>query len=150
VRAEALGDCWTLDFASTLTNVTGSALTIKSSATKGRTGAGYGGFFWRAPGSATPRGVYTASAEGEAAINGSRAPWIALHGPDWTLIFVQHGSTDPWFVRAREYPGIGLSLAWEQALLLETSLTRRVIAVVADGRLDRAASADLANTAIER
>jgi predicted dehydrogenase len=129
--------CWELDFEFTLTNLTESPLAIRSSATKGRHGAGYGGFFWRAPGSTTQRWVFTAHADGEDRINGTQAPWVALGGLEWTLVFVQIGSSDPWFVRVNEYPGVGPALAWHQALELTGSMTRRVITVVADGRLDR-------------
>jgi hypothetical protein len=143
---------WALDFGFTFTNRTDAPLAIKSSATKGRTGAGYGGFFWRAPGSATHRGVCGPAADSADEINGNVAPWVAMWGraPNmryWTLVFVQLGSADPWFVRVKEYPGVGLSLAWEQPLPLRTSLSRHVITVVADGRLDRAESAAIAGAA---
>lgn len=145
------GSCWVLDFSFTLTNLAADPPTIRSSATKGREGAGYGGFFWRAPGSAVRRTVFTVDAEGEELINGGRAPWVAMSGtaPDgreWTLVFAQHGSNDPWFVRVREYPGIGPAVAGERPLVLDGSLTRRVITIIADGRLDRDASAALVGT----
>jgi predicted dehydrogenase len=147
--------CWALDFTFTLTNLTDAPLMIKSSATKGRAGAGYGGFFWRAPGSATHRGACGAGADGADGLNGIVAPWVAMWGRAanmryWTLVFAQPDSADPWFVRVKEYPGVGLSLAWDQPLPLRTSLTRHVITVVADGRLDRAESAALAGAATER
>jgi predicted dehydrogenase len=147
--------CWALDFGFALTNRTGGELAIKSSATKGRTGAGYGGFFWRAPGSATHRGVRGDDVDSADELNGSVAPWVAMWGraPNmryWTLLFVQVGSADRWFVRVKEYPGIGLSLAWDDPLVLQTTLSRHVIAVVADGRLDQAESAALAGAATER
>ncbi|HEU5469537.1 MAG TPA: DUF6807 family protein [Actinophytocola sp.] len=141
-------DCWILDFAFTLTNLTAGPLAIRSSATKGRTGAGYGGFFWRAPGSAKCRTVFTVDADGEGGINGNPAPWVAMSGTapdgrDWTLVFAQRGSNDPWFVRVEEYPGVGSSLAWHEPLVLTDSLTRQVVTVVADGRLSRAEAAAL-------
>jgi hypothetical protein len=134
------GEHWALDFRFRFTNLTATPLAIRSSATKGRAGAGYGGFFWRAPASATRRSVFTMDTEGEDDINGHRAPWVAMSGTapdgrDWTLVFVQHGSSDPWFVRVVEYPGIGSSLAWQQPLMLTDSLTRQVVTIVADGRL---------------
>ncbi|GAA5054021.1 putative dehydrogenase [Thermocatellispora tengchongensis] len=146
VRAVPLRDAWALDLRFTLANATGAPLEIRSSATKGRAGAAYGGFFWRAPGSATAREVFTAEAEGEEAVHGSATPWLALTGaaPDgreWTLVFVRPGPPERWFARVREYPGIGVALAWEHPLLLETELSRRVVTVVADGRLDRATAA---------
>ncbi|HEV8556293.1 MAG TPA: DUF6807 family protein [Actinophytocola sp.] len=135
---------WVLDFTCTLTNLTAGPVEIRSSATKGRAGAGYGGFFWRAPNAATPRSVFTAHSAGEHAVNGTRAPWVALGSPKWTLIFQQVGSADPWFVRTEEYPGIGVALAWHEPTVLAGSLTRRVITIVADGRLDRDLAAALA------
>ncbi|MEV5896634.1 DUF6807 family protein [Nonomuraea fuscirosea] len=131
-----VGAAWALDFAFTLTNLTGAPLTIQSSATKGRAGAGYGGFFWRAPGTSHAR---TTLPGDERAVHGSREPWIALsgrtpQGRDWTLIFVQ-ADEDPWFVRVEEYPGVGQALAWDTPLVVDSTLTRRVVTVVADGRL---------------
>ncbi|TDE58185.1 dehydrogenase [Nonomuraea mesophila] len=138
-------DAWALDFAFTLTNLTGAPLEINSSATKGRAGAGYGGFFWRAPGTSTAR---TTLPGDERAVHGSRDRWVALSGTDpagrdWTLVFVQDGD-DPWFVRVEEYPGVGQALAWDRPLLVEDTLTRRVVTAVVDGRLGRADAAALA------
>ncbi|OLF16308.1 DUF6807 family protein [Actinophytocola xanthii] len=149
------GTGWVLDVAFTLTHLGEGPLAIRSSATKGRPGAGYGGFFWRAPGSATRRTVFTQHGEGEEQVNERRAPWVAMcgtnpDGQDWTLVLAQHGSADPWFVRVREYPGIGPALAWEQPLVVTGALTRRVITVIVDGRLDRAASAALIDRTTER
>lgn len=145
------GSCWVLDFSFTLTNLAAEPPTIRSSATKGRAGAGYGGFFWRAPGSTGDRTVFTVDAEGEALINGSTAPWVAMSGTapggrEWTLVFTQHGSNDPWFVRVEEYPGIGPAVAGERPLVLDGPLTRRVSTIIADGRLDRDVSAALVGT----
>lgn len=146
---------WVLDVTSTLTTPTDEPVTIRSSATKGRTGAGYGGFFWRAPGTATDRTVFTADAEGEERVNGTTAPWVALSGVNpggraWTLVLTQVGVTDPWFVRVREYPGVGPALAWARPLVFSGALTRRVRTIIADGRLDRDHSADLVGEATER
>jgi predicted dehydrogenase len=149
------GSCWVLDLTFTLTNLTGAPLPIRSSATKGRTGAGYGGFFWRAPGCATGRTVFTDRVDDEDRINHSHAPWVAMSGTapggrDWTLVFAQNGSVDPWFVRVREYPGIGPALAWERPLVVSDTVTRRVTTIIADGRLDRDTSADLIASTTER
>jgi predicted dehydrogenase len=142
VTARAHRAGWELDFSCVFSNLTGAPVAIRSSATKGRTGAGYGGFFWRAPGSSTDRRVFAEDADGEENLNGSTAPWVAMCGTapggrDWTLVFVQVGSVDPWFVRAEEYPGIGPALAWREPLVLNETLARQVITIVADGRLDR-------------
>ncbi|MGV9600021.1 DUF6807 family protein [Streptosporangium sandarakinum] len=146
VRAVELDGCWALDFSFTLTNLTGAPLAVRSSATKGRAGAGYGGFFWRAPGRTADREVFTEDAEGEERVHGSTAPWLALASPGWTLVFAQR--SDPWFVRTAEYPGVGPALAWEKPLVIGDVLARRVVTVVADGRLDRATAAALAEKAM--
>ncbi|GAA3609451.1 hypothetical protein GCM10022419_113080 [Nonomuraea rosea] len=145
VAARPLGDAWALDFTFTLTNLTGAPVEINSSATKGRAGAGYGGFFWRAPGTSTGR---TTLPGDEQTVHGSTSPWIAMSGTtpegrDWTLVFVQSAG-DPWFVRVEEYPGVGQALAWDRPLLVESTLTRRIITVVADGRLDVVSASALA------
>nr|WP_285776508.1 PmoA family protein [Microtetraspora sp. NBRC 13810] len=155
VTARPVTGGWALDVTFALTGADDAPFEINSSGSKGRTGAGYGGFFWRAPGSSTGRRVYTRDAEGEAAVHGSRAPWLALSGtgaapgrPDWTLVFVQPGTgtggPEPWFARIGEYPGIGVSLAWDRPLTVEHTLVRRVVTVVADGRIDREEAAALA------
>jgi hypothetical protein len=143
VRATAFGPAdaptgWALDFAFTLTNRTGAALSIHSSATKGRPGAGYGGFFWRAPHTGTDWRVFTGAAEGEHAVHGSATPWLALGARDpdagpWTLVLVQRGTPDPWFVRIAEYPGVGPALAWSAPLTVVDTLSRRVVTLIADG-----------------
>ncbi|MFF0862690.1 DUF6807 family protein [Nonomuraea sp. NPDC003560] len=147
VTARPVGDAWALDLAFTLTNLTGSPLEVNSSATKGRPGAGYGGFFWRAPGASTGRVTFPGDEE---AVHGSRGRWVAMAGTgpdgrDWTLVFVQ-ASDDPWFVRVAEYPGVGQALAWDRPLVVEDTLSRRVVTVVADGRLDGPSVSALAAT----
>ncbi|NUW36925.1 PmoA family protein [Nonomuraea sp. SMC257] len=132
-RAVPLSRGWALRFSFTLRNLTGSPLTVRSSATKGRAGAGYGGFFWRAPAGSPGLRVFTGGAEGEQAVHGSRAPWLALSAEDWTLVFAQ--DDDPWFVRVAEYPGVGTALAWDTPLVFDDVLARRVTVVVADGRV---------------
>lgn len=143
------GTCWALDFTTELTNTGDEELSVGSPATNGRPGAGYGGFFWRPPIGARPPEVFTAGAEGEEAVHGSPAPWLAMATDAWTLVFA--GATDatrrdPWFVRAAEYPGVGSALAWDRRLPLPPgeTVTRRVVTGVADGRLDRAAAARIA------
>ncbi|GAA1733036.1 DUF6807 family protein [Nonomuraea bangladeshensis] len=146
VAARPLGDgAWALDFAFTLTNLTGAPVEVNSSATKGRAGAGYGGFFWRAPGTSTDRATLPG---GEEAVHGSRDRWVALSGTDpdgrdWTLVFVQDDG-DAWFVRNTEYPGVGQALAWDRPLVVEERLSRRVVTIVADGRLTADQAAALA------
>ncbi|MEU1893024.1 PmoA family protein [Streptomyces pristinaespiralis] len=144
---------WALDLTFSLTNVSGAALSVGSPATNGRDGAGYGGFFWRAPKEPAAPAAFTADAEGEAAVHGARADWLAVAGQGWTLVFA--GATartreDPWFVRTAQYPGVGSSLAPDRRLPLapDETMVRRVVTVVADGRLDRDGAAALVHKAV--
>ncbi|MFF4351912.1 PmoA family protein [Streptomyces sp. NPDC001530] len=151
--AELADSAWALDFTFSLTNTTEHELSIGSPATNGRPGAAYGGFFWRARKEAEAPRVFTAGTEGEEAVHGSRADWLALAGATWTLVFA--GATeatrrDPWFVRTAEYPGVGSSLAHDARLPIPAGETvvRRVVTVVADGALDRGAAAALVRKAV--
>ncbi|MGW1672723.1 DUF6807 domain-containing protein [Streptomyces sp. NPDC002324] len=150
---ELTESAWALDFTFSLTNTTDAPVSIGSPATNGRPGAAYGGFFWRARKEAAAPRVFTADAEGESAVHGHRADWLALAGSNWTLVFAGATDTtrrDPWFVRAEEYPGVGSSLAHSERLPIgpgETAV-RRVVTVVADGILDRGEAAALARKAV--
>ncbi|MFD3587153.1 PmoA family protein [Streptomyces sp. NPDC058683] len=154
VAATELTDtAWALDFTFSLTNVTEDPLSIGSPATNGRPGAAYGGYFWRARKEATAPDVFTADQEGEQAVHGRSADWLALAGTDWTLVLA--GATadtrrDPWFVRTAEYPGVGSSLAPVERLPVPPGETvvRRVVTVVADGRLGRGEAAALVRKAV--
>ncbi|MFD7939935.1 PmoA family protein [Streptomyces sp. NPDC059755] len=156
VAATELTDtAWALDFTFSLTNVTSRPLSIGSPATNGRPGAAYGGFFWRARKEDTAPEVFTADTEGEVSVHGARADWLALAGDRWTLVFA--GATaatrrDPWFVRTAEYPGVGSSLASETRLAVPPGETavRRIVTVVADGRLDRHEAAALVRKAVSQ
>ncbi|MFD5591443.1 PmoA family protein [Streptomyces griseorubiginosus] len=150
---ELTSTAWALDFTFSLTNVTRGPLSIGSPATNGRPGAAYGGFFWRARKEAAAPEVFTVDREGEDVIHGTRADWVALTGGSWTLVFA--GATevtrrDPWFVRAAEYPGVGSSLASGTRLPVPTGETvvRRIVTVVADGRLPRLEAAALVRKAV--
>ncbi|MFE1257084.1 MULTISPECIES: DUF6807 domain-containing protein [Streptomyces] len=154
VAATELTDAaWALDFTFSLTNVTETPLSLGSPATNGRPGAAYGGFFWRARKEEAAPDVFTAGAEGESEVHGHRADWLALAGSTWTLVFA--GATeatrrDPWFVRTAQYPGVGSSLAHEARLPVPPGETvvRRVVTVVADGRLGRSEAAALVRKAV--
>ncbi|MGW0120449.1 DUF6807 domain-containing protein [Streptomyces sp. NPDC003327] len=154
VAATALtGTAWALDLTFSLANVSGRDLSIGSPATNGRPGAAYGGFFWRAPREAVPPLAFGAAGDGEAAVHGARGDWVALAGDGWTLVFAGATATtrrDPWFVRAAEYPGVGSSLAFDERLPVAAGETvvRRVVTVVADGRLDRDGAAALVRKAV--
>jgi len=155
VDAAPAGAGWRLVLRFRLRNATGEPLAIGSPATNGRAGAGYGGFFWRFPPLAGAQ-VRTAGAEGEAAVHGSRAGWLAVGGrvpaagrDDGAPVTVVLGAADdatradPWFVRLAGYPGAGLSLAPERPLVLPPGgdVAREVHAIVADGTPDAAAVA---------
>jgi hypothetical protein len=159
VGAARVAGGWRLALRFTLRNATGEPLAIGSPATNGRTGAGYGGFFWRFPPLADAR-VCAPDADGEDAVHGSRAPWVAVSGrvrrdfgagseqaePVTVLLAAADDVTraDPWFVRLSGYPGAGLSLAPERPVTLPAggALTRAVHAVVADGMPDPARLAE--------
>ncbi|MCT4351963.1 PmoA family protein [Streptomyces sp. Je 1-79] len=147
------GTAWALDLTFSLANTAGGELSFGSPATNGRPGAAYGGFFWRAPLEDSAPEVFGPEATGEGAVHGARADWVALAGRNWTLIFAgatEETRRDPWFVRAAEYPGVGSSLASERRLVLAAGGTavRRVVTVVADGRLDRDRAAALVRKAV--
>ncbi|WP_330311531.1 PmoA family protein [Streptomyces sp. NBC_00523] len=154
VAAAALSDtAWTLDLSFSLTNPGPDDLSIGSPATNGRPGAGYGGFFWRAPKETSPPAVFGPTADGEEAVHGRPADWVALCGERWSLVFAgatEETRRDPWFVRTAEYPGVGSSLAAAERLPVPAGATvvRRVVTVVADGRLDRAGAAALVRRAV--
>ncbi|MFD4633324.1 PmoA family protein [Streptomyces sp. NPDC058284] len=151
--AELTATAWALDFTFALTNATGEEVSLGSPATNGRPGAGYGGFFWRAPKASAPPRVFTADTEGETAGHAARADWLALAGDGWTLVFA--GATaatrrDPWFVRAADYPGVGSCLAADARLPIAPgdTVVRRVVTVVADGSPDRDEAAVLVRKAV--
>ncbi|MEV0177289.1 PmoA family protein [Streptomyces sp. NPDC050803] len=150
---ELTDTAWALDFTFSLTNVTSGPLSIGSPATNGRPGAAYGGFFWRARKEATAPEVFSADTEGETQVHGRPADWLALAGSTWTLVFAgatERTRQDPWFVRTAEYPGVGSSLAHTERLPIEPGDTavRRIVTVVADGRLDRDEAAALVRKAV--
>ncbi|WP_017586494.1 DUF6807 domain-containing protein [Nocardiopsis ganjiahuensis] len=121
---------WVLDLRSSLRNTSGRELGIGSPATNGRPGAGYGGVFWRAPiGDRPPSVTGPDGMSGEDALHGSSARWLALastasHDSPWTLLFLRTGPrTDPWFLRAREYPGVCPAPAWNTRQVLPAGQT---------------------------
>lgn len=144
---------WALDLRFALTNVTAADLAIGSPATNGRPGAGYGGFFWRMPGRPGEVRPFGPAGDGEHAVHGRRAPWVAMAARGWTLVFVAgdpRTAEDPWFVRAAEYPGVGSSLAWETPLTVGPGgvVARRIVTVVVDGSAPPARAAALAGAVL--
>jgi hypothetical protein len=134
---------WRLDTRYTLTNPNPTPVTLGSPGTNGRPGkAGYGGFLWRLP-PGVPLVLDPASAV-EEEVNGSTAAWVAAVGPGeatpaYTLVFTGLGEGDRWFVRAQEYPGVCVALAFDRVRTIEPgqALERRHHVVVADGARTR-------------
>ncbi len=147
VAAEGLNDsAWRMQFGFALVNARSHPLELGSPGSNGRPGGGYGGFFWRFP-PCTNIDVRTRTDRSEEAVHGTKAPWLAWtadteKGP-FTVVLAQN--TDPWFVRARGYPGIGAALAWEDPVTIAPgeTLRRQITAVIADGRLSDGQIADL-------
>jgi hypothetical protein len=138
---------WVLEVAFALAAPHGRQIALGSPATNGRPGgSGYGGLFWRAPMRDVPPDVFTETADGEGAANGSTEPWLALAGGGYSLVFTGLGAGDHWFVRAAGYPGVCAALAYEKPLIIEAggAIARRYAVVVADGRLDCPSAAELA------
>ncbi|WP_460525702.1 DUF6807 domain-containing protein [Flindersiella endophytica] len=150
-RLVAGAEAWILDLSTSLTNATGQALALRTPAASGRAGAGYGGYFWRGP--AISGNVRLLSPQGTSvgAVHGVAAPWLAVSPGtgEWTMLLVPGDSAtaqDRWFVRARDYLGVGLSPCWDRPLVLAPAetLSRRLLAIVADGALPAAAAEKLA------
>ncbi|GAA2320470.1 PmoA family protein [Glycomyces scopariae] len=135
---------WALDFRFALHSAKTGPLEFSSPGAKGRIGAGYGGFFWRARRGLRSVRVIGPGAEGAARLHGSRDRWVALSagGPDpWTLVFIDIAAQgDPWFVRGDDYVGVGASLAWSEGFTAAPGEgpRRRIVTVVADGALNPA------------
>lgn len=123
VAAAATGNHWTLTLSTTLHNATTRPIALNSPGSWGRTGAGYGGLFWRLPpGEFQVTGPDSA---GEHELNGAVTPWLSVRTTGFALRF-EHTDEDPWFVRVADYPGVGTAFAWTSELVLTpgTPLTR--------------------------
>ena len=125
-------------------------LLIGSPATRGRTGAGYGGLFWRVgPESltlvrvSTPEGVVA----GEERALGAVGRWLTLtqlreSGPATLLLAQPEGELLPWFVRTTGYVGAGPAVAWDSLVPLSQGATRtlHLWAALVDAELDAPAA----------
>jgi predicted dehydrogenase len=148
------GRAWRLDLETELTAVVD--VSLGSPGSNGAAGSGYGGFFWRLPACSGAR-IFTSDAEGEPAVHGAVAPWLAWTasfgevpgirlGQPATLVFKAPAeAADPWFVRCSGYPGVGSALAWDRpvALAAGESLRRSLSVWVCDGELSPAAVGSL-------
>jgi len=141
---------WVLDWRSTL-HADHGPLEIRSPATNGRPGAGYGGLFWRLP-IAESTTVLSASGTGESRAHGSTSPWVAFvqqqGGRSTTLLLVQPSQVRPWFLRSAEYPGACPALAWDSPLVVPEggAVQLDLVAVLLDSALTGTAAAALAGT----
>ncbi|PYI67985.1 oxidoreductase [Arthrobacter livingstonensis] len=130
---------WQLTLSFTLTPAGSDPVSLGSPGSNGREAGGYGGFFWRLPPVENAH-IRTGSAAGEEAVHGSRSPWLAWSGdfagkPATVVFEAPPEADDPWFVRSAGYPGVGSSLAWDTAVILQPgeSLTRTIAVTIADG-----------------
>lgn len=128
-------------------------LTIGSPATRGRTGAGYGGLFWRL-GPESPTTVRVATAEGvvsgEENALGAVGRWLTLtqvreSGPVTLLLGQPADDLLPWFVRVTGYVGAGPAVAWDAPVAFPRGSARslHLWAALLDADLDVAAADDL-------
>jgi hypothetical protein len=149
---------WALDLSFHLHNASGEPLVLRSPANQGRAGAGYAGFFWRAPAMSQRVRVFGESGQGIEALHGARAEWMAVSAVaapiapqdrhrEWSLIFVAADELtrgDRWFVRARDHVAVGSSLTWDEPLTLAPGegIARNIVTIIADGLVapDEAAS----------
>jgi hypothetical protein len=153
----ATDTAWVLGIDYALTNRTDRPLAIRSPAASGRVGAGFGGFFWCAPRTASSARVFGPAGAGVEAVHGKVSDWIALTGVaeggrPWTLVFAAADEVtraDRWFVRTRDYTGVGSSLTWDVPLTLPPDgvAARSIATVIADGELSEADAAELVSIA---
>jgi hypothetical protein len=135
VRAVGTTSGWRLTFALRLTNPGETAVSLRSPAVNGRgDGAGYGGFFWRLP-PTTDLTLASGPQHSERDINGSAWPSLTVRGQTpggrYALTFSGLAGDDRWFVRAAEYPAIGIAFAFEHPLLIPPAETiQRIYTVV--------------------
>ena len=134
VTARAAPRGWELSFRYALSAARPQEVVLGSPATNGRPGgAGYGGFFWRAP--AGPAVAFVPSGGDP---HGSADEWLALTVADaCTLVFRGLAEADRWFVRTDDYVGVCAALAFERPLGLAPGavVARDLRVLVADGAL---------------
>jgi hypothetical protein len=157
----ALGEdrSWALTIATTLRNVYGEPLHFGSPATKGRTGVGYGGLFWRGPRSFTGGLILSKGATGGDEQMGVRAPWMAFVGQHderdraSTVVLVDDagnaGHPTAWFARSSQFAAICAApfAEAEQELRDGEQLAFRYTVVIAEGGSDAGRCARLVDGA---
>ncbi len=119
IRRRVVAGGWELEWVSVLS--ADAEVVLNSPGSRGRQGAGYGGWFWRLP-DLDPALVRVVTPDGRGAddLNGTVADWLAVVVSDpvapWTAVL--SGPRDPWFVRVSQYQGIGSALCWERPRLV--------------------------------
>jgi len=138
-----------LDFAMTITNVSGQPLTLGSPTTEGRDNAGYMGLMWRGPRDFTGgRLLMSDGREGVDKLMGERSPWVAFVGQHdevtatSTLIFIDDPSTPgypiKWFCRSTPaMAAFAFCFDEERTLAPGAGLKLNHSVVVADGGWSR-------------
>jgi Methane oxygenase PmoA len=152
---------WLLAFETTIDNVSGD-IVIGSPTTEGRPNAGYGGLFWRGPRSFTGGTVTIPGAVGGDELMGTRAPWLAFtgrhdgRGGASTLVFGDSAGNfsypSQWFVRSTPFAAVCPAPFFdtECTVAAGAALTLRYDIAIADGALEPAACARLAERAAAR
>ncbi|NJQ02564.1 DUF6807 domain-containing protein [Streptomyces zingiberis] len=155
--ADAGAGCWTLEWATELTNLRAEPLRFGSPTTAGREMAGYTGLHWRGPRDLTggdvlgPEGRGGDGEAGAVAMMGTHAPWLAFTGVHdevdarSTLVFLHDPANERaihashWFVRSEPAPSVAFSWAFfeEFALAPGESFAYRYRVLIADGAWDR-------------
>ncbi|MBT2530988.1 PmoA family protein [Arthrobacter sp. ISL-48] len=123
-------------------------LVVSSSAVKGRTGAGYGGIFWRFVRGCNDPLILSAAGAGHAAAHGSRSRWLSVtmvidSAPVSVILAQEPGRLLPWFIRADGYLGAGPAVAWAEPARADRTHPLRLSlhAVIHDGPVDTGARA---------
>ena len=131
---------WSLSLTSVMVPAGGvPALDVSSSAVKGRSGAGYGGIFWRFPADCSGTRVFSAAGAGADPAHGSRSPWLAIStvtgGAAVTVVLAQDAPARPWFIRSEGYLGVGPAVAWSEKAVAVAArpLVQSLHAVIHDG-----------------
>lgn len=140
-------ESWTLEFATTLTNLRAEPLVFGSPTTNGRELAGYTGFFWRGPRSFTDGVVLAADGGAGQEMMGEAARWLAFIGHhdevdrSSTLLFVDHPDNKGthWFVRSTPFAAVNPSFAFHETVELPAGadLSLRYRLVVGNGEWSR-------------
>lgn len=142
-------ETWSLSLSSVMVPAAGvQRLEVSSAAVKGRTGAGYGGIFWRfQEGDGEPL-VLSEAGSGADAAHGSDSPWLSIgmviSGAPVTVVLAQEPChIFPWFIRADGYLGAGPAVAWSDKAVADADrpLVQSLHAVIHDGPVTSPAQA---------